>query len=59
VKAKIQFPSEDSMENFLVSRFEAYNFRMGERTHRGFGSVLPELNQIMERKYKDETEQKD
>lgn len=57
LKAKIQFPSEDSMEKFLVSRFEAYNFRMGDRTHRGFGSVLPELNQIMERKYKEETEQ--
>jgi len=53
LKAKIQFPSEGSMEKFLVSRFETYNFRMGEKAHRGFGSVLPELNQIMERKYKD------
>nr|MDO8116436.1 IS256 family transposase [Candidatus Sigynarchaeota archaeon] len=59
LKAKIQFPSEESMDKYLVSRIESYNFRMGEKTHRGFGSVLPELNQIMERKYKDETEPKD
>jgi len=53
LKAKIQFPSEESMDKYLVSRIESYNFRMGEKTHRGFGSVLPELNQIMERKYKE------
>ena len=59
LKAKIQFPSEESMDKFLVSRIESYNFRMGEKVHRGFGSVLPELNQIMERKYKEETEPED
>lgn len=57
LKAKIQFPSEESMEKFLVSRFEDYNFRLGDRVHRGFGSVLFELNQIKERKYKNKDNQ--
>jgi hypothetical protein len=46
------------MDKYLVSRIESYNFRMGEKVHRGFGSVLPELNQIMDKRYKDEIEPK-
>jgi transposase-like protein len=53
LKAKIQFPSEESMEKFLVSRFDVYNDRFYEKVHRGFGSVHSELNQILQNKYKD------
>lgn len=53
LKAKIQFPSEESMEKFLVSRFDVYNYRFSEKVHRGFGSVHSELNQILQNKYKD------
>lgn len=59
LKAKIQFPSEEAMDKFLVSRIESYNFRMGVLAHRGFGSVLTELNQIMDKRCKDQTEPKD
>ncbi|MFA5066677.1 MAG: IS256 family transposase [Candidatus Izemoplasmatales bacterium] len=55
LKAKIQFPSEESMEKFLVSRFDVYNYRFSEKVHRGFGSVHSELNQILQNKYKDKT----
>ncbi|MDY0243076.1 MAG: IS256 family transposase [Rhodospirillaceae bacterium] len=57
LKAKIQFPSEESMEKFLVSRFDVYNYRFSEKVHRGFGSVHSELNQILQNKYKNKTEQ--
>ncbi len=53
LQAKIQFPSEESMEKFLVSRFDVYNYRFSEKVHRGFGSVHSELNQILQNKYKD------
>ena len=53
LQAKIQFPSEESMEKFLVSRFDVYNYRFSENVHRGFGSVHSELNQILQNKYKD------
>ena len=57
LKAKIQCPSEESMEKFLVSRSEDDNYRLGSRVHRGFGSVLFELNQIKERKYQNKDNQ--
>lgn len=55
LKSKIQFPSEESMEKFLVSRFDVYNYRFSERVHKGFGSVLSELNQILQNKYKNKS----
>jgi transposase-like protein len=53
LKAKIQFPSEESMEKYLVSRFDVYNDRFYEKVHRGFGSVQNGRNQILQNKYKD------
>jgi hypothetical protein len=43
------------MEKFLVSRFDVYNYRFSERVHKGFGSVLSELNQILQNKYKNKS----
>jgi transposase-like protein len=57
LKAKIQFPSEASMEKFLVSRFDVYHYRFSEKVHRGFGSILSELNQILQSKYQNKAEQ--
>jgi len=51
-KTKTQFPSEESMEKYLVSMFDEYNLNNGSRIHKGFGLVLSELNQMMENKYK-------
>ena len=51
-KSKIQFPSETSMEKYLVSLLDEYNLNNGSRVHKGFGLVLSELNQMMENKYK-------
>lgn len=57
LKVKIQFPSEESMEKFLVSRFDVYNYRFSEKVHRGFGSVHSELNQILQNNYQNNAEQ--
>ncbi|MDY0374019.1 MAG: transposase, partial [Candidatus Izemoplasmatales bacterium] len=40
LKSKIQFPSEESMEKFLVSRFDVSNYRFSEKVHRKSGSVI-------------------
>jgi len=53
-KAKIQFPSEESMEKYLVSRFEEYNYRFSFRTHKGFASASVRLDQMIEEKYREE-----
>lgn len=36
-KAKEQFPTEQSMEKYLVTQFEKYNEKFMNRIHRGFG----------------------
>ena len=36
-KSKEQFPTEQSMEKYLVSQFELYNEKFMYRIHRGFG----------------------
>ena len=38
-KAKEQFPTEQSMEKYLVSQFEQYNEKFMNRIHRGFGQT--------------------
>jgi len=50
-KVKIQFPSEESMEKYLVSRFDEYNFNRSFKIHKGFGLVIAELQQKIVDKY--------
>lgn len=38
-KVKEQFPTEQSMEKYLVSQFEQYNEKFINRIHRGFGQT--------------------
>ena len=38
-KAKEQFPTEESMEKYLVMQFEQYNNKFMNRIHRGFGQT--------------------
>lgn len=38
-KSKEQFPTEQSMEKYLVSQFELYNEKFMNRIHKGFGLV--------------------
>ncbi len=42
-KRKEQFPNEESLERFLVSRFEVYNQQFGTNCHRGFNAAKSEL----------------
>jgi transposase-like protein len=51
-KSKIQFPSEESLEKYLVSHFDEYNFKASSRTFKGFGLVLAELQQKIVDKYR-------
>lgn len=40
---KEQFPNEESLERFLVIRFEEYNHKFSSRCHRGFDEAAHEL----------------
>lgn len=51
-KAKIQFPSAEAAEKYLVSLFEEFNFKQGFKKHKGFGIACADLNQFSENKYK-------
>lgn len=51
-KRKEQFPSEESLEKFLVAIFEDFNIRYSRKIHKGFGLVTLELNQLIENRYK-------
>lgn len=39
-KVKEQFPTEKSMEKYLVSQFEQYNTKFMSRIHKGFGQTV-------------------
>jgi putative transposase len=52
-KAKIQFPSVESAEKYLVSLFEEYNYKQGAKMHKGFGSSMFRLEEMLLEKYKD------
>ena len=41
-KIKEQFPTEQSMEKYLVSQFNQYNDKFMNRVHRGFGQTMRE-----------------
>ncbi|MGL4973435.1 MAG: IS256 family transposase [Culicoidibacterales bacterium] len=42
-KRKEQFPNENSLDRFLVSQFEAYNFKFSTTCHRGFKDAQDSL----------------
>ncbi|MFX0555078.1 hypothetical protein ACOBP7_16490, partial [Lactiplantibacillus plantarum] len=42
---KEQFPTEDSLDRFLVSQFNVYNEKSLKRIHRGFKGLQDALNQ--------------
>ncbi|NUN88173.1 transposase, partial [Coprococcus comes] len=48
VKRKEQFPNEDALERFLVTRFLDYNHKFSMRCHRGFGKAKSELIRMFE-----------
>src|SRR5699024_3398963 len=48
VKRKEQFPNEESLERFLVTRFLDYNHKFSMRCHRGFEKAKSELIQKIE-----------
>jgi putative transposase len=50
-KRKEQFPSEESLEKFLVALFEEFNIRYSRKIHKGFGLVALELTQLIEKRY--------
>jgi len=52
VKAKIQFPSVDSTEKYLVTLFEEYNFKQGVKIHKGFAPSFSRLEEKLLEKYK-------
>ncbi len=47
-KKKVLFPDEKALERYLVTLFEDYNFRQGQRTHRGFGQCSDTLESLFD-----------
>ena len=50
-KRKDQFPSEESAERFIVSRFDDYNDKHLNRVHAGFGKAADEIAEMFETIY--------
>ncbi|MET3684490.1 transposase-like protein, partial [Alkalibacillus flavidus] len=48
VKRKEQFPNEDALDRFLVTRFLEYNHQFSMRCHRGFDQAKPEIEQLFD-----------
>lgn len=48
-RRKEQFQNEESMDRFLVSRFDTYNQKFLTRIHRGFQQAEAELEKMLER----------
>ena len=48
IKAKEQFPNEDSLERYVCSYCMDYNQRFSLRVHRGFTEAQPELLEMFE-----------
>lgn len=48
-RRKEQFQNEESMDRFLVSRFDTYNHKFLTRIHRGFQQAEAELEKMFER----------
>lgn len=49
---KEQFPNEDSLDRFLVMRFEEYNHKFSSRCHRGFDAASRELVEMFKQQEK-------
>ena len=40
------FPNEESLERYLVTLFEDYNFKQSQRIHKGFGQCSDTLESL-------------
>ncbi|EFY01805.1 IS256 family transposase [Streptococcus dysgalactiae subsp. dysgalactiae ATCC 27957] len=47
-KKKVVFPNEESLERWLVTIFEDYNFKFGHRVHKGFGACSDTLDSLFD-----------
>lgn len=42
------FPNEKSLERYLVTLFEDYNFKQSQRIHKGFGQCYDTLESLFD-----------
>ena len=42
------FPNEESLERYLVTLFEDYNFKQSQRIHKGFGQRYDTLESLFD-----------
>ena len=42
------FPNEESLERYLVTLFEDYNFTQSQRIHKGFGQCSDTLESLFD-----------
>lgn len=42
------FPNEESLERYLVTLFENYNFKQSQRIHKGFGQRYDTLESLFD-----------
>ena len=42
------FPNEESLERYLVTLFEDYNFKQSQRIHKGFGQCYDTLESLFD-----------
>ncbi|MCC9888066.1 IS256-like element ISSag11 family transposase [Streptococcus agalactiae] len=47
-KKKVVFPNEESLERYLVTLFSDYNFKQGQRIHKGFGQCTDTLESLFD-----------
>ncbi|MCC9885716.1 IS256 family transposase, partial [Streptococcus agalactiae] len=47
-KKQVVFPNEESLERYLVTLFSDYNFKQGQRIHKGFGKCKDTLESLFD-----------
>ena len=47
-KKKVLFPNEETLERYLVTLFEDYNFKQSQRIHKGFGQCSDTLKSLFD-----------
>ncbi|EPU22321.1 hypothetical protein SAG0135_05150, partial [Streptococcus agalactiae LMG 14609] len=47
-KKKVVFPNEESLERYLVTLFSDYNFKQGQRIHKGFDQCTDTLESLFD-----------
>ena len=47
-KKKVLFPNEETLERYLVTLFEDYNFKQSQRIHKGFGQCSDTLESLLD-----------